>query len=202
MNIFSSFKKGSVEYILVGLGNPGSKYETTRHNVGFNAIDFISNKLNIKLNKLKFSSLTERVVIEGKNFLIMKPQTFMNNSGEAVAMAARFYKVPSERIIVISDDVSLTCGTVRMRKKGSAGGHNGLKSIALCLGSEEYSRIKVGVGQKPFPEYDMADWVLSSPDIADSKLISDRFEDIHDTVCIIAKSGLEPAMNFINGRNK
>ncbi len=202
MNIFSSFKKGAVDYILVGLGNPGIKYETTRHNVGFNAIDFIASKLDVKLNKLKFSALTERVTVEGKSVLFMKPQTYMNNSGEAVCVAARFYKVSPEKIIVISDDVSLPCGTVRMRKKGSAGGHNGLKSIAACIGSEEYPRIKVGVGQKPFPEYDMADWVLSSPNADDIKLIESRFSDIFDTVCNVAKSGVDFAMNNLNGKNR
>lgn len=202
MNIFSSFKKGAVDYILVGLGNPGAKYETTRHNVGFNAMDYIADKLNIKISKLKFYALTEKVTIEGKCFLLMKPQTYMNNSGEAVSMAARFYKIPTSQIIVISDDVSLACGNVRIRKKGSAGGHNGLKSIASSIGSEEYSRIKIGVGQKPFPEYDMADWVLSSPDSADTKLITDRFGDIYDAVVSIAKSGIDVAMNGLNGKNK
>ncbi len=200
MNIFSSFKKGSIDYILVGLGNPGDNYKTTRHNVGFTCIDYIAGKLNIQLKKLKFSALTEKIEINGKSVLFMKPQTFMNNSGSAVSMAARFYKLPPERIIVISDDVSLSCGTVRMRKKGSAGGHNGLKSIAACIGSEEYPRIKIGVGQKPFPEYDMADWVLSSPSAEDTKLIEARFDDLFSALTDITKRDIDFAMNVLNGK--
>lgn len=198
MNVFSAFKKSNIDYLVVGLGNPGAKYDKTRHNVGFAAIDHISVKQGITLKKLKFSALQEKCVIEGKNVLLMKPQTYMNNSGEAVSAAARFYKVPSTNVIVIMDDVSLPCGALRIRKKGSAGGHNGLKSINNHLKSEEYPRIKIGVGEKPNPEYDLADWVLSVPSDSDRKLIEQRNDDVYKAVSLIVKGDFDAAMNQCN----
>lgn len=198
MNVFSAFKKSNIDYLVVGLGNPGAKYDKTRHNVGFAAIDHISVKQGITLKKLKFSALQEKCVIEGKNVLLMKPQTYMNNSGEAVSAAARFYKVPSTNVIVIMDDVSLPCGALRIRKKGSAGGHNGLKSINNHLKSEDYPRIKIGVGEKPNPEYDLADWVLSVPSDSDRKLIEQRNDDVYKAVSLIVKGDFDAAMNQCN----
>lgn len=198
MNVFSAFKKSNIDYLLVGLGNPGSKYDRTRHNIGFAAIDYIGGKLNAVPKKLKFSALNEKCVIGGKNVLLMKPQTYMNNSGEAVGAAARFYKIPPERVIVIMDDVSLPCGALRVRKKGSAGGHNGLKSINQHLKSEEYPRIKIGVGEKPTPDYDLADWVLSAPSAADSEKIISRFDDIYKAVSYIVADDFNSAMNECN----
>ncbi len=198
MNVFSAFKKSSIDFIVVGLGNPGARYEKTRHNVGFAALDYICGKLGCVPRRLKFSALYEKCSVDGKNVLFMKPQTYMNNSGEAVGAAAAFYKVPPERVIVIADDVSLPCGALRVRKKGSAGGHNGLKSINSHLKSEEYPRIKIGVGEKPTPEYDLADWVLSAPSDADAKCISSRFDDAFKAVKLIVGGDMERAMNECN----
>lgn len=152
---------GAVEYIVCGLGNPGTQYENTRHNTGFMAVDTIAEKLNADIKKLKFKSLTADVMLGGVRCLLMKPTTFMNNSGEAVREALSFYKLPPERLIVIYDDISMDVGRTRIRKKGSDGGHNGIKSIILCTNSDSFLRIKIGVGAKPHPDYNLADWVLS-----------------------------------------
>ncbi len=152
---------GAVEYIVCGLGNPGTQYENTRHNAGFMAIDTIAKNINADVKKLKFKSLTGDVMLGGVRCLLMKPTTFMNNSGEAVREALSFYKLPPERLIVIYDDISMDVGRTRIRRKGSDGGHNGIKSIILCLNSDSFPRIKIGVGAKPHPDYNLADWVLS-----------------------------------------
>lgn len=152
---------GSVEYIICGLGNPGTQYENTRHNAGFMAIDTIAERLKTDVKKLKFKSLTADVMIGGVRCLLMKPTTFMNNSGEAVREALNFYKLSPERLIVIYDDISMDVGRTRIRKKGSDGGHNGIKSIILCTNTDTFPRIKIGVGAKPHPDYNLADWVLS-----------------------------------------
>lgn len=168
-DIFDLFKKiekktdtspKPVSFIVAGLGNPGEKYQKTRHNAGFMALDVICEKYNFNINKLKFKALCGEADINGKRVLFLKPQTFMNNSGEAVREAASFYKIPPENIIVIFDDISLDPGKIRIRKKGSDGGHNGIKSIIYHLNSDKFPRIKIGVGAKPHPEYDLADWVL------------------------------------------
>ncbi len=198
MNVFSAFKKSNIDYIIVGLGNPGKQYDKTRHNVGFNAIDYMADKYAINLKKMKFSSLNEKCTICGKNVLLVKPQTFMNNSGEAVGAIARFYKLTTDRVIVLCDDISLPCGALRLRMKGSAGGHNGLKSINAHLGSEAYPRIKIGVGEKPSPDYDLADWVLSAPSAADTKLIEDRYGDVLKTVELLVQGKTDAAMNACN----
>ncbi len=152
---------GSVEYIICGLGNPGTQYENTRHNAGFMAIDTIAERIKTDVKKLKFKSLTADVMIGGVRCLLMKPTTFMNNSGEAVREALNFYKLSPERLIVIYDDISMDVGRTRIRKKGSDGGHNGIKSIILCTNTDTFPRIKIGVGAKPHPDYNLADWVLS-----------------------------------------
>lgn len=152
---------GNVEYIVCGLGNPGTQYENTRHNAGFMAIDTIAKELGAEVKKLKFKSLTADVMLGGVRCLLMKPTTFMNNSGEAVREALSFYKLPPEKLIVIYDDISMDVGRTRIRRKGSDGGHNGIKSIILCTSSDNFPRIKIGVGAKPHPDYNLADWVLS-----------------------------------------
>lgn len=153
---------GAPEFLIVGLGNPGEKYSFTRHNAGFLCVDLLAEQNGFSLKRLKFRSLTADTTLAGHRCLVLKPQTFMNNSGEAVRDAAAFYKIPPERILVIFDDVSLDVGRLRIRRKGTDGGHNGLKSIIYHLNSDAFPRIKIGVGKKPHPDYDLADWVLSS----------------------------------------
>lgn len=153
---------GSPEFMVVGLGNPGRDYEFTRHNAGFLTLDHIAVEENIEIKKLKYKALIGDTVISGHRCLLVKPQTFMNNSGEAVREFSQFYKIPPEKIIVIFDDISLPCGKLRIRRKGTDGGHNGIKSIIYHLNSDNFPRIKVGVGAKPHPDYNLADWVLST----------------------------------------
>ena len=206
-NIFDLFKQistgsdtgsGAVEYILVGLGNPGKEYERTRHNAGFMAIDYISGRCGAKIDRAKFSALVGEATVNGKRVLLMKPQTFMNSSGEAVAAAAKFYKIAPENIIVISDDVSLDVGRVRVRRKGSHGGQKGLKSIQECLGTEDYQRIKIGVGATPHPDYDMAARVLSTFEPKDIEAISENYPRIYDGLCKMLEGDTEEAMQICN----
>lgn len=187
----------SIDYIVVGLGNPGSKYQNTRHNIGFEALDYIADKNNVSVTKAKFSALYGVWETDGKKIMLLKPQTFMNLSGEAVVQAAKFYKVPAENIIVIFDDISLDVGKMRIRQKGSAGGHNGIKSIIAHMG-QDFPRIKMGVGQKPHPDYDLADWVLGKFTDADKKILSERFEDVHKAVKLMADGDVQKAMNLYN----
>lgn len=153
---------GSPEFMVVGLGNPGKEYEFTRHNAGFLTLDHIAVEENAEIKKLKYKALIGDTVISGHRCLLVKPQTFMNNSGEAVREISQFYKIPPEKIIVVFDDISLPCGKLRIRRKGTDGGHNGIKSIIYHLNSDNFPRIKVGVGAKPHPDYNLADWVLSA----------------------------------------
>lgn len=191
-------QSGGYEYLIVGLGNPGAKYEMTRHNAGWLAVDLlaINEKLNIK--KLKFHSLVCNLNINGKKCLVMKPQTFMNNSGEAVGEAARFYKVPAQNIIVISDDISLDVGRIRIRRKGSAGGHNGLKSIIAHIGTEDFTRIKIGVGKKPNAEYDLADWVLGRFPKEQEADLKKALENTVSAIPLIIGGETDKAMNLYN----
>lgn len=152
--------ESAYDYMIVGLGNPGKKYEVTKHNAGFLCIDLLAQNLGVKIDRLKFKALVTDTRINGKRCLLMKPQTFMNLSGESVRDAATFFKLPPERIIVIFDDINLEPGRLRIRRKGSDGGHNGIKSIIYQLGSDAFPRIKLGVGAKPSPEFDLASWVL------------------------------------------
>ena len=189
---------GSVSWLIVFLGNPGPKYECTRHNAGFMAGDALAKKLGVSINKLRFKALTAAAEINGEKVLLMKPQTFMNLSGEAVGQAARFYKIPPERVLVVSDEISLPLGKLRVRPKGSAGGHNGLKSIIASLGSDAFPRIRIGVGAPPHPDYDMADWVLSvfrNQDLEDMLVASDRAAE---AVTTYISDGPERAMNRFN----
>ena len=189
---------GSVSWLLVFLGNPGPKYDCTRHNAGFMAGDALAKKLGVSISKLRFKSLTASAEINGEKVLLMKPQTFMNLSGEAVGEAARFYKVPPEHVLVVSDEISLPLGKLRVRPKGSAGGHNGLKSIIAHLGSDAFPRIRLGVGAPPHPDYDMADWVLSvfrNQDLEDMLAAADR---AGEAVITYISNGPERAMNRFN----
>lgn len=196
--IFNKRSGGTYEYLIVGLGNPGERYEMTRHNAGFLALDLFAVKENLSIKKLKYHSLVCDAVINGKRCLIMKPQTFMNNSGEAVGEAARFYKIPPERVIVISDDISLDAGKIRIKRKGSAGGHNGLKSIIAHLGSENFVRIKVGVGKKPSADYELVDWVLGKFPKDVQPNLKSALENAADALPYIVNDEIDKAMNLFN----
>ncbi len=191
-------KPEGFEFIVCGLGNPGLRYAKTRHNVGFMAIDFIAEKLGVKVNRLKFKSLCGEAEIGGKKVLFMKPSTFMNKSGEAVREAAQFYKIPPERAIIIFDDISLPPGKIRIRRKGSDGGHNGMKNIIYLSGSDDFPRIKVGIGAKPHPDYELADWVLSEFSREDFQAVFSRMEDIFNALCLIVEGKTDEAMNLYN----
>lgn len=186
------------DYIIAGLGNPGSKYEMTRHNAGFLAIDLLAIEENVNIKKLRHHALTGEVRIGGKRCLVMKPQTMMNNSGEAIGEAARFYKVPADRIIVVFDDVSLDVGNIRIRRKGSAGGHNGIKSIIAHLQTEEFPRVKIGVGKKPNPEYDLVNWVLGRFPKEQEKDLKSALEDTTQAIRTMICDGIDEAMNKFN----
>lgn len=201
-NIFDLFKKiektesqEPISFIVAGLGNPGKEYEKTRHNVGFLSIDYIAGKLGVSINRAKFHALVGEGEIAGKRVLFMKPETYMNNSGVAIAEAAAFYKIPAQNVIVLHDEISFDPGLFRIRRKGSAGGHNGLKSIIAHLGSQDFPRVKIGVGQKPTPEYDLADWVLGKMPAADCEKITEKFGDIHTSVELIVSGKIDEAMN-------
>ncbi len=200
--MFNKFKKNdgasTYEYMIVGLGNPGTKYETTRHNAGFLCVTHLEDKLNFSAKKLKFHALIGDARICGKRVLVMKPQTMMNNSGAAVAECASFYKIPPEKIIVIYDDISLEPGKLRIRRKGSAGGHNGIKSLIAHLGTENFPRIKLGVGSKPHPDYDLADWVLANFPKNDIPLMRQSIADACDALEYIVKNDIDGAMSKFN----
>ncbi len=192
-------KSSGAEWLIVGLGNPGDKYEHTRHNVGFDALDQLAEDAGVPVQKLKHKALTNTCTVAGVKVLLMKPVTYMNLSGEAVGEAARFYKIPPERVLVFSDDTSLPVGKLRIRKSGSAGGHNGLKSIIQHLGTDAFPRIKIGVGEKPHPDYDMADWVLGKFPPADQKNIDDAITRAAKAAACYLKDGPEKAMGRFNG---
>lgn len=194
------FKKQNTEinWMIVGLGNPGKKYDGTRHNIGFAALDYAAQKWDIRVNKSKFSALYGIGQVGGQKALLLKPQTFMNLSGVSVQQAADFYKIPPEHILVWFDDVSLAPGVLRIRLSGSAGGHNGLKSIIASVG-EAFPRVKIGVGEKPRPEYDLADWVLSRFTEAERKAITARYDDIADASEWLLQGKTVDAMSRYNG---
>lgn len=201
--MFNKFKKESsggstYDYLVVGLGNPGTKYETTRHNAGFLFIENMENEYGFKAKKLKFHALIGDTKIAGKKVLVMKPQTMMNNSGVAIKECATFYKIPSDKIIVVFDDISLEPGKLRIKRKGSAGGHNGIKSIIAHLGTEEFPRIKLGVGQKPHPDYDLADWVLANFPKKDIPLMRDAMDNSLKALELMVNGDTEAAMSKYN----
>ena len=188
-------KSGPPRWLIVCLGNPGPRYEGTRHNAGFMVCDALAKKLKVTVNRARFRALTAAAEIGGENVLLMKPQTFMNLSGEAAAQAAKFYKIPPERVLVVSDETALPIGRLRVRSKGSAGGHNGLKSLIACLGSEQFPRIRLGVGAPPHEDYDMADWVLSAFKNQDAEEMAAAAERAADAVICYITEGAERAMN-------
>lgn len=188
-------KQAPVSAIVVGLGNPGSEYAKTRHNAGFMAIDAIARAASVSIDRARFSSLVGEGVVGSTRVLFMKPETYMNASGDAVAAAAAFYKIPPERVIVLCDDISFAPGRIRIRRRGSAGGHNGLKSIIAHLGSEDFPRIKIGVGEKPSAEYPLVDWVLGKFPETDMAALTERLDDICDAVSLILSGDTDTAMN-------
>ena len=197
--MFFNKKSGGVDWLLVGLGNPGDQYENTRHNVGFMVADELAERHNIPVQRLKFRALTNTVTVGDRKVLLMKPVTYMNLSGEAVHEAAAFYKIPPEHILVVSDEVALAPGKLRVRRSGSAGGHNGLKNIIAHLGTDQFPRIRLGVGQKPHPDYDMADWVLGKFQGEDKKAVEAAVKKAADAAECLIREGVDKAMNQYNG---
>ena len=208
MSIADIFKKlesertpapqGAVEYIICGLGNPGTQYEGTRHNIGFMTIDTLCEKYKLYCKKMRFKSLTCDAMISGKRCLIMKPTTFMNNSGEAVTEAMSFYKIPPERTFIVFDDISLEPGKLRIRRKGSDGGHNGIKSIIYLSGSDMFPRIKMGVGAKPHPDYNLADWVLGHFKKEQAEALETAMDNAVSSIELMVGGKMNEAMNKFN----
>lgn len=194
------FGKKTENWLIVGLGNPGKQYAGTRHNCGFRAIDLLADKLDCKIDKCKFQGLYGHVVKEGKKLFLLKPQTFMNLSGRSVLQLSAYYNIPPQRIIVLFDDISLEPGRLRIRSDGSAGGHNGIKSIINELGSQDFPRVKIGVGAKPVAEQDLADWVLSSFTALEEKTLSTSLENAGEAALWIIEKGVMQAANRFNGR--
>lgn len=193
-----TFATGSVEYIVVGLGNPDRKYENTRHNAGFIMIDFIADKIGAKINRVKFKSLVGEGNIGNSKVLLMKPSTYMNNSGEAVIEAMKFYKIPPENVIVLLDDINLDVGKMRIRSKGSDGGQKGMRSIIYLSGKDNFPRVKIGIGKKPNPEYDLASWVLSKFTKDELATLEKIAENSYEAVELIIQGKTDRAMNLFN----
>ena len=193
-NKFSS----SVDFMVVGLGNPDKKYERTRHNTGFIALDYIADKRNFKINRLKFKSLVGEATVGSHKVLFLKPSTYMNNSGQAVVEAMNFYKLKPQQVIIIFDDISLDVGKMRIRSKGSDGGQKGMRSIIYLSGSDEFPRIKIGIGQKPNPNWELADWVLSKFSDSELKEIEKMADKANNALELIMDSNISKAMNLYN----
>ena len=191
-------QKLPVAWLIAGLGNPGAKYENTRHNAGFMTADALAEHCHAGAWRIKFQAQTAQVVLGGQGVLLLKPLTYMNLSGEAIGQAARFYKLPADHVLVISDDTDLPLGKLRIRKSGSAGGHNGLKSIISHLGTDQFPRLKIGVGGKPHPDYDMADWVLGQFQGQDKKTMEDAVARAVQAAECLVQDGPEKAMNRFN----
>ena len=195
---FFQKNSGGISYLVVGLGNPDRKYQNTRHNTGFLAVDEIARQLGTVIDRKKFDALTADVILAGELVLLMKPQTYMNLSGVSVEKAASFYKIPPENILVLFDDISLDTGKLRIRRKGSHGGHNGIRSIIDYLQSDNFPRIKIGVGERPNPNYDLADWVLSNFTEAERKAIQEAAIPCREIAELIIQGNIEKAMNLYN----
>lgn len=193
------FKKpkptGPVDFLIAGLGNPGRQYEGTRHNAGFMALEALAEKLNVRVDRVKFKSYCGEAAIGDKRVLLLMPQTYMNLSGEAVREAMQFYKLPPERALILFDDISLPVGAIRVRRKGSDGGQRGMRSIIELTGSDQYPRIKIGIGAKPHPEYDLKDWVLSRFSKEDAPKILEAARRAAEAACLIAEGKIDEAMN-------
>lgn len=207
MSIFDIFDKiasdsqsggGKIEYVIVGLGNPGLEYEGSRHNTGFMAIDALANKCSVKINRMKFKGMVADTIIEGKRCLLLKPTTYMNLSGESIVQALDFYKLDTEKLIVMYDDISLEPGRLRVRCKGSHGGHNGIKSIIELTGKDDFMRIKIGVGKKPHPDYDLAKWVLGKFRDDDVVKMQQAAENASECVKLMVIGKTTEAMNRYN----
>lgn len=193
------FGRASESWLIVGLGNPGKEYARTRHNCGFRALDILAEKLGCKVDKGKFQGLYGQCSYQGKKLLLLKPQTYMNLSGKSVLQLSAYFHVPPQRIIVMFDDISLVPGRLRVRADGSAGGHNGIKSIIQEVGSQDFPRVKIGVGAKPNPEYDLADWVLSTFSASEEKALAPALERAADAALCIIEKGVPEAANRFNG---
>ena len=193
------FKQSTIDWLVVGLGNPGREYERTRHNVGFRAVELLAKQAGVKLDRAKFRGLTGTAALAEQKLLLLKPETYMNLSGEAVQLAAMFYKLPIDRILVLSDDISLPVGKIRVRAEGSAGGHNGLKSVISQLGSQDFPRIRIGVGAKPHPDYDLADWVLSGFSAEEEKALAPAVEHAAAAALELIQNGPAKAAAKFNG---
>ena len=193
------FGRSKEAWLIVGLGNPGKEYSRTRHNCGFRALDILADKLGCKVDKCKFQGLYGQCNYRGSKLLLLKPQTYMNLSGRSVLQLSAYFNVPPQRIIVMFDDISLEPGRLRVRNDGSAGGHNGIKSIISELGSQDFPRVKIGVGSKPTPEYDLADWVLSSFSAQEEKALGPALERAADAALCIMEHGVPEAANRFNG---
>ncbi|MBR4109141.1 MAG: aminoacyl-tRNA hydrolase [Oscillospiraceae bacterium] len=193
------FGKSSDTWLIVGLGNPGKEYARTRHNAGFRAIDYLAESLGCKIDKLKFQGLYGQTTYRGKKLLLLKPQTFMNNSGHSALQLSAYFHIPPQKIIVLFDDISLEPGRLRIRAEGSAGGHNGIKSIISELGSQDFPRVKIGVGAKPHPEQDLADWVLSNFSANEEKALSAALEKAGEAALCIIEKGVPESANRFNG---
>ena len=193
------FSKPACDWMIVGLGNPGDNYARTRHNAGFRAVDALAAELGVRIDRAKFRGLYAQASRQGQKLVLLKPQTFMNESGLSVMDAARFYKLHPERIVVLFDDISLDVGRLRVRADGSAGGHNGIKSIIGCLNSQSFPRVKIGVGAKPHPDYDLADWVLSNFTKPEETLLAPALERAGQAALALIDGGVEAAANRFNG---
>lgn len=193
------FRKPACDWLIVGLGNPGENYARTRHNIGFRAIDRLAEQLGTKIDRAKFRGLYGQANYQGLKLILLKPQTFMNNSGLSVMDAARFYKLPAERVVVLFDDISLDVGRLRVRADGSAGGHNGIKSIIGGLNSQSFPRVKIGVGAKPHPDYELADWVLSNFTKDEETLLAPVIGRAADAALELITNGAQAAASRFNG---
>ena len=191
-------RQSSFTWLVVGLGNPGARFESTRHNMGFLAVDRLAEQEKLRFNKLRFKAWTAEWKLGEEKILVMKPQTYMNLSGESVGAAARFYKIPPEHILVVSDDIDLPVGKLRLRASGSAGGHNGLKNIIQHLGSDRFPRIKVGVGSPRPGEHDMVDWVMGKPMGEDRTAVENALDRAGEAAKALITEGIDRAMNRFN----
>ena len=194
----SQAERGKIEYVIAGLGNPGLEYENTRHNAGFIVLDTLAKQLGADISRMQFKGKTADVMIEGKRCLLLKPTTYMNNSGESIVQALEFYKLDISSLIVVCDDISLDPGKLRIRRKGSHGGHNGLRSICELTGSDDYARIKMGVGKKPHPDYDLAKWVLGKFGREDSEKMRESAENACESLKLMVQGKTDEAMNKYN----
>ena len=193
------FGKSNETWLIVGLGNPGKDYERTRHNCGFRAVDLLAGKLGCKIDKGKFQGLYGQAMYNGRKLMLLKPQTYMNLSGRSVLQLSAYFNIPPQRIIVLFDDISLEPGRLRVRPDGSAGGHNGIKSIIQELGSQAFPRVKIGVGGMPDPNADLADWVLSGFTAKEEKALAVALENAADATLAIIEKGVPEAANRFNG---